>query len=108
MNLQFIKSVEGQLEYVLLPIRIYNALKPQITKKLEEQYEEDDYVPFVLSDYLGDCPIALARIEAHVSQKELAKRMKVTQAYISKVERQSKVSAKLMKKVKDALSQKKK
>ena len=104
MNLQIIKSVSGQAEYVLLPIDIYNTLRPLITKKLKEKYEdEDEYVPFDPADYV-DNPVVLARIKAGVSQKDLAKKMKVTQAYISKIENQDKVTAKLLKKVKDALS----
>lgn len=106
MNLQIIKSVNGQAEYVLLPIDIYHTLRPEIMKKLKEKYD-DEYVPFDPADYV-DNPVALARIKACISQKELAKRMKVTQAYISKIENQTKVTAKLLKKVKDALSTKSK
>ena len=39
-----------------------------------------DYAPFDPADYV-DNPIALARIKAGIAQAELAKRMKVTQAY---------------------------
>ncbi len=62
----------------------------------------DDYLPFDVADYV-DNPIALARIEAAVTQEELAKRANVTQAYISKVEAQEKVTATLLRKVKIAL-----
>lgn len=55
-----------------------------------------------LENYV-DSPIALARIKAKVTQKELAKRLGVTQAYISKVEHQTKVTPKLLVKVKAAL-----
>ena len=50
-----------------------------------------------------DSPVALARIKANVTQKELAKRLGVTQAYISKVEHQDRVTPKLLAKVKAAL-----
>ena len=50
-----------------------------------------------------DNPVALARINAGITQEELAKRMKVTQAYISKLEAQSKATAKVLKKVKAAI-----
>ena len=43
----------------------------------------DDYVPFVLEDYV-DNPVALARIKAKITQAELARRMDVSQAYVSK------------------------
>ena len=55
-----------------------------------------------MEDYV-DSPIALARIKANVTQKELAKRLGVTQAYISKVEHQTKITPKLLAKVKTAL-----
>ncbi len=105
MNLQTIKSLNGNIEYVLLPAMTYYALRHEITAQLERsaENEDDEYVEFKFEDYL-DNPVALARIPAGVSQKELAKRMNVTQAYISKLENQDKVSAKVMKKVTDALN----
>jgi ribosome-binding protein aMBF1 (putative translation factor) len=105
MNLQTIKSVDGKVEYVLLPINIYNALRDQIKEQLKNVDSESDYEPFNPSDYV-DNPIALARIEAGITQEELAQRMKVTQAYISKIENQERVTAKILKKVKDALNYK--
>ena len=53
-------------------------------------------------DYI-DNPIALARIEAGITQEELAKRMKVTQASVSKLENQDKITPKMLMKVKFAL-----
>ena len=110
MNLQTIKSLNGKIEYVLLPFTTYDALRHEITAQLEhtskneneDVNEDDEYEEFNFADYL-DNPVALARIPAGISQKELAKRMNVTQAYISKLENQDKVSAKVMLKVKDAL-----
>jgi DNA-binding XRE family transcriptional regulator len=63
----------------------------------------DDYVPFVLEGYV-DNPIALARIRARLTQAELAKRMGVTQAYISKIEARDRVSSKVLEKAQGALS----
>lgn len=103
MNLQVIKSIDGRDEYVLLPVSLYRSLQNQIEalqKKIESK--GDDYVPFNPEDYV-DNPIALARIKAGISQKQLAGLMKVTQAYISKIENQSTVTAKLLEKVKAAL-----
>ena len=102
MNLQIIKSIEGKAEYVLLPINIYNALHEAIEAKLKKIKNNPDYVPFDPADYV-DNPIALARIKAGLTQEDLAKRMKVTQAYVSKIENQDKVTAKMMLKVKRAL-----
>lgn len=101
MSLQIIKSVDGKDEYVLLPINIYNALRDQIREKLNKS----DYVTFDPADYV-DNPIALARIKSGITQEELAKRMKVSQAYISKIECQDKVTAKMLQKVKTALEKK--
>ena len=103
MNLQVIKSVEGKDEYVLLPITIYNALRSEITNRMQLSSGDNDYVPFDPADYV-DNPIALARIKACLTQEELAKKMGVTQAYISKIEGQDKVTAKLLQKVKIALA----
>ncbi len=101
-NLQVIKSVEGKPEYVLLPIKVYHVLRDEIKRELKIEVPHDDYVPFNVADYV-DNPVALARINAGITQEELAKCMNVTQAYISKIERQNKVTAKLLQKVKAAL-----
>ena len=102
MNLQVIKSVEGKDEYVLLPISIYKALSEQIQARMKKIKNKIDYVAFDPADYV-DNPIALARIKAGLTQEELARHMKVTQAYISKIEAQDKVTVKMLQKVKIAL-----
>jgi ribosome-binding protein aMBF1 (putative translation factor) len=103
MNIQTIKTVDGQ-EFVLLPLNCYKGLKSQIDEYLayEEEEDGDEYVPFVLEDYISN-PVALARINAGVTQKELAKLLKVSQAYISKLESSKRVSAKVMLNVNQAL-----
>lgn len=63
---------------------------------------KNDYVSFEPEDYV-DNPIALARIKAGITQEELARRMKVSQAYISKIEKQDSVTAKLLHKIKAVL-----
>ena len=98
MNLQTIKSMNGKVEYVLLPIDTFNALRREIIEQLEHSLDNENYEIFDPADYI-DNPIALARIEAGITQEELAKRMAVTQAYISKIENQDKVTTKLLKKV---------
>lgn len=100
MNLQIIKSIDGKAEYVLLPISLYQELQQQIDTKIKIQ--SNDYVPFDPADYVKN-PIALARIKAHLTQAELAELLNVTQAYISKIERQKKVTAKLLNKVREAI-----
>tara|TARA_R110000868_G_scaffold380784_4_gene647009 strand:+ start:7064 stop:7384 length:321 start_codon:yes stop_codon:yes gene_type:complete len=105
MNLQTIKSMNGQPEYVLLPVRVYLDMRHEIDAKLED--DSNEYVPFVLEDYV-DSPAALARIRANVTQGELAAEMKVSQAYISKIEGQTKVTAKTLTKLHESLEKIKK
>ena len=107
MTLQIIKSIDGKAEYVLLPFNVYNALREEIEEALKKKYSGENYAPFELTDYV-DNPIALARINVGITQEELAKRMNVTQAYISKLEGQSKVTPKVLKKVKAAIKDNKK
>jgi len=105
MNLQTIKSMDGKVEYVLLPIAAYLALRHQITEQLKQAKENEDYEVFDPADYI-DNPIALARIQAGITQEELARLMGVTQAYVSKIEGQEKVTPKLLNKVRLALEKK--
>ena len=105
MNLQTIKSMDGKVEYVLLPVAAYHALRRQITEQLKHSQENEDYEVFDPSDYI-DNPVALARIQAGITQEELAKLMNVTQAYVSKIENQEKVTPKMMQKVTKAIGEK--
>lgn len=73
----------------------------QVLKLKLNMYHQ--YVPFILEDYVKN-PLALARINAGVSQKELAKLLKVSQAYISKIESSNKVSAKVILSVNQAIA----
>ena len=97
MNLQRIRSIEGKDEYVLLPINTYQLLKKQIDKTLSSKY-----VDFKLEEFVQN-PIALARIKANLTQGQLAKKLKVSQAYISRIENEEKVSPKLLYKIKQLI-----
>ena len=97
MNLQRIKSIDGKDEYVLLPVSTYEFLKKQIDHVLDQDYEKFD-----LEEYVQN-PVALARIRAHLTQEELAERLNVSQAYISKIENQLTVPPKLIQRIKDKL-----
>ena len=105
MNLQTIKSMDGKVDYILLPVATYHALRHQITEQLKHMQESEDYEVFDPADYI-DNPVALARIQAGITQEELAKLMSVTQAYVSKIENQEKVTAKIMQKITTAIAQK--
>lgn len=83
------------MEYVLLPVATYHALKHQITEQLKQAQENEDYEIFDPADYVKN-PVALARIQAKMTQKELAELMRVSQAYVSKIENQSKITNKLI------------
>ena len=102
MSLQVIKSVDGKDEYVLLPIAVYHALREQITERVTELRNKNQYVSFDPANYV-DNPVALARVQAGMTQEELARRMNVSQAYISKIETQQKPTAKMLQKVKLAI-----
>lgn len=107
MNLQVIKALDGRAEYVLLPMAIYRSLHNEIETSLIkfnqiQSSSEDDLVPFELEDYVEN-PVALARIKAGLTQKELAKRLGVTQAYVSKLENQRQVSSKVLSRLKIVL-----
>ncbi|MDP2832657.1 MAG: helix-turn-helix transcriptional regulator [Pseudomonadota bacterium] len=107
MTLQTIKSLDGKDEYVLLPIAVYQSLQNEIARALAKPRAlagDASYLPFALEDYV-DNPVALARMTAHVTQQELARRLDVTQAYISKVERLEKVTPRLLERVRSALAQ---
>lgn len=102
MSIQTIKTLDGH-EFVLLPIDCYERLKTQIDEYLSKQeLNKEAYVPFILENYVRN-PVALARINAGVTQKELSELLNVSQAYISKIESREHVSAKTMLKIQQAL-----
>lgn len=103
-KIQIIQSLDGKPEYVLLPYDLYQRLRGDLERKLKTRRNDPgkDYVPFRVEDYV-DNPVALARIRVRLSQAELARRMGVSQAYISKVERQDRVTARLLERVSAAL-----
>lgn len=106
MNLQIIKSIHGQDEYVLLPVGVYESFREQIEDKLSvlelSKGQEEDLVPFDPADFVQN-PIALARMKAGIKQVDLAKKMEVSQAYISKLEHAETVSESVVNRVLDAL-----
>jgi DNA-binding XRE family transcriptional regulator len=64
---------------------------------------EGELVPFDVARYLSN-PVKAARIKAELSQEDLASRMGVSQAYVSKLEKARKVSPKVLHQVSLALA----
>jgi ribosome-binding protein aMBF1 (putative translation factor) len=94
----------GKPAFAVIPYDEYLALTVNKAKKPESS--EDELVPFVLGDYIKN-PIRVARVDIGLTQQELAKRLDVTQGYISKIEgRNFEVSETLMKRVNKVLRQK--
>jgi len=107
-SLQIIHNKAGMPEYVLLPIEIYRSLKKNIDSKYTQLLQSNNYIPFNPADFLKN-PIALMRMQAKIKQTELAKHLKVSQAYISKIENDDyTVSEKLLAKIKKIILKQKK
>lgn len=97
---------DGKPAFIVLPYSEYLKLSREISCKSKKSAEAE-FVPFLLSDYIKN-PIRLKRIEAGLTQQQLAKLMKVTQGYISRIEARSyKVSAQLMNRIKATIGKKK-
>lgn len=95
---------DGKPAFAVIPYDEYVALTGNKVRK--QKTKEDELVPFVLSDYINN-PIRVARVEAGFTQQELAKRLKVTQGYISKVEgRNFEVTPALLDRVSKAIRRK--
>lgn len=93
---------EGKPAFAVIPYDDYVALTTNKAKKTKD----DEFVPFVLSDYIKNS-IRVARVEAGLTQKELARRLKVTQGYVSKIEgRNFEVTPALMNRVAKAIRSK--
>ena len=95
---------EGKPAFAVIPYDEYLALT--VNKANKKKSKEDELVPFVLGDYIKN-PIRVARVEAGLTQRELAKRLNVTQGYVSKIEgRNFEVTPALLERVSKAARQK--
>lgn len=106
-KLQIIQSPQGQDQYVLLPVSIYQSLRDTIAQKLVEldkQTNNDDYVLFDPADYIEN-PVAVARIDAGFTREELAKRLGISVAYLGQIERRTQVTEKMLARVMRAIQQ---
>jgi len=80
--------------FVVLPYQEYMQLAA----------DDDELIPFDVADYIAN-PLKAARIDAGLTQVELADRLNVSQAYIAKVEAPSyKPADKLMRRVRAAIT----
>lgn len=79
-----------------------SSLTPSSSRVLADPVE-GELVPFDVAHYVSD-PVKAARIKAELSQEELAIRMGVSQAYVSKLEKARKVSPKVFHQVGLALA----
>lgn len=96
---------EGKPAFAVIPYDEYLALTVNRDKPLTSK--EDEFVPFVVGDYIRN-PLRAARVDAGVTQQELANRLEVTQGYISKIEgRNFDVTPALLGRVNKALRRKK-
>jgi ribosome-binding protein aMBF1 (putative translation factor) len=93
-------SIAGNNMRIMLNNQIENELV-----ELEAWADEDeDYIDFAPADYVEN-PVALARLQAQVKQVDLARHMKATQPYISKLEHADQVSNEALQKIKAALKE---
>lgn len=94
----------GKPAFAVIPYAEYVALT--VNQLKQPKTKDDEYVPFVLSDYIKNS-IRVARIEAGLTQAELAQRLKVTQGYVSKIESENfRVTPTLLERVTKAISSK--
>lgn len=95
---QYFYDKNGRPAFVLVPYDKY--LRLARTQSVKERLKsETELVPFEVSDYIKN-PIRVARVKAGLTQLQLAKRLKVTQGYVSKIEaRNFIVSESLMDKI---------
>jgi len=95
---------DGKPAFAVIPYAEYVALT--VNKLKQPKTKDDEYVPFVLSDYIKN-PIRVARVEAGFTQAELARRLVVSQGYVSKIESENfKVTSTLLDRVTQAIRRK--
>ncbi len=110
MKIQVIKE-NDQPKYAVVPWEIFVRFRYEIedevlaaeAKRVLADPIEGELVPFDVARYISN-PVKAARIKAELSQEELALRMGVSQAYVSKLEKARKVSPKVLHQVGVALA----
>jgi hypothetical protein len=107
MSIQVIKK-KRKADYVIIPYDEFIAyanedlIDAAYIQDILSDPVEGEIMDFDFGDYV-DNPVHLRRLKAGLTQKELAEKMGVTQAYVSKLEKSDSVSAKALKKVSDLM-----
>ncbi len=107
MSIQVIKK-KRKADYVIIPYDEFlsyadeDLIDSAYVQEVLSDPNDGEIVDFNFADYV-DNPIHLCRLNAGLTQKELAENMGVTQAYISKLEGAHRVSPKALKKVSSLL-----
>ena len=107
MSIQVIKKKQ-KADYVIIPYDEFIAyanedlIDAAYIQDILSDPVEGEIMDFDFGDYV-DNPVHLRRLKAELTQKELAEKMGVTQAYVSKLEKSDSVSAKALKKVSDLM-----
>ena len=90
----------GKPAFVVIPYEDYVAMSESAGPRAGEG---DAFVPFVLGEFIRN-PIRVMRIEAGLNQAKFARRLGVSQGYVSRIEgRHYKVSDRLLKRARAAL-----
>jgi len=110
MKIQVIKE-NDQPKFAVVPWEIFVRFRDEIedevlaaeAKRVLADPVEGELVPFDVARYISN-PVKAARIKAELSQEDLASRMGVSQAYVSKLEKARKVSPKVLHQIGVALA----
>lgn len=109
MQPQIIRNLQGDEEFCVLPITVYERLKDKINLELEllasassDSFSDEDNSP-TSSDSVISNPVTMMRLRAGIKQKDLAEQLGVTQAYVSKIENSDSVSPRFVARVRTAI-----
>ncbi|MFQ6609068.1 MAG: helix-turn-helix domain-containing protein [Fidelibacterota bacterium] len=109
MSIQVIKK-KKKADYVVIPYDEFiefadeDLIDAAYIQEILQDPEEGEIIDFDFADHVSN-PAHLVRLKAGITQKELAEKMGVTQAYISKLEKAEHVTSKALKKVMDTLTE---
>jgi len=95
----------GKPAFVVIPYDDYVVLAGAKARRSQKSGQHE-FVPFVLDEFIRN-PIRVLRIEAELNQSQLAKRLGVSQGYVSRIEgRNYKASDRLLARIRTALKRK--